>query len=199
MRLSFDDGVALFAVRTCTRWAGWPTASANGGTARAPTTTSTSGSRPPTSAPPVVCSARLRGSSRAIPAGLHAVARAGARQARGARRPAADRSARRQRPAPGPAVQLLHGSAARPEARSAGNPPEVFHRRRDCVLRRHLRDERRDGAARVDGGRARFAAGRRRRDLRAARAQERSRTTRPTPIAISRFIGWRTAWACART
>ena len=67
---------------------------------------------------------------------------------RAARRRAAHRSPHRQRPAPGPAVQLLHGSAERAEADPARHPPEVLHRGRDRVLRRSLRQDRRAGAAR---------------------------------------------------
>ena len=103
---------------------------------------------------------------------LHDVARAGLGQAAAARRSAAHRSPRRQRPASGPAVRLLHGAAARLQADPARHPPEVLHRGRDRVLRRSLRHDRRAGAARADGGRARFAARRRRRDLRRARAPE---------------------------
>ena len=63
---------------------------------------------------------------------------------------------------------MLRGLQADPPR----DPPEVLHRRRDRVLRRSLRQDRRAGAARAAGGGARFAAGRRRRDLRRARAQE---------------------------
>ena len=63
--------------------------------------------------------------------------------------------------------------------------PEVLHGRRDRVLRRALRHDRRAGAARAAGGGARLAARRRRRDLRRARpAQDRARQVR-TPIATS--------------
>ena len=86
--------------------------------------------------------------------------------------PAAHRSPRRQRPAPGSAVRLLHGDAARLQADPSGHPPEVLHRGRDRVLRRSLRHDRRAGAARAAGGRPRFAARRRRGDLRRARAAE---------------------------
>ena len=65
-RLSFEDGVRLFDARICSRSAGWPTASASGGMARAPTSITTCGSRRPTSAKPHACSARSRGCGRAI-------------------------------------------------------------------------------------------------------------------------------------
>ena len=52
---------ACSSAPTCSRSAGWRTASARSGTARAPTTTSTSGSKRPTSASRAACSARSRG------------------------------------------------------------------------------------------------------------------------------------------
>ena len=52
------------------------------------------------------------------------------------------------------------------------HPPEVLHRGRDRVLRGSLRQDRSAGAAGAEGGGPRLAAGRRRRDLRAARAPE---------------------------
>ena len=103
---------------------------------------------------------------------LHDVARAGVGQAAAARPSAADRSPRRQRPASRPAVRLLHGAAARLQTHPARHPPEMLHGRRDRVLRRSLRHDRRAGAARADGGRTRFAARRRRGNLRRARAPE---------------------------
>ena len=42
---------------------------------------------------------------------------------------------------PGFAVRLLPRAAARLQAHPARNAPEVFHRRRDCVLRRYLRQD----------------------------------------------------------
>ena len=87
--------------------------------------------------------------------------------------------------------------AARLQAHPARHPSEVLHRRRDRVLRRSLRHDRRAGAARADGGGPRFAARRRRRDLRRARAPEDLRTTSAAPIAISRFTARRTGSACA--
>ena len=100
---------------------------------------------------------------------------------------------------PGSAVRLLHGAAARLQADPARHPPEVLHRRRDRVLRRSLRHDRRAGAARADGGRPRLAARRRRRDLRRARAQEdRARQVRHR--ALSRHPPHRApARACDRT
>ena len=56
-------------------------------------------------------------------------------------RSGADRGSRRQRPAPGSAVRVLHGDAARPEAHPAVDPLEVFHRGRDRLLRGPLRDD----------------------------------------------------------
>ncbi len=61
VRLTFDDGMRLFDCPDTLLSAGWPIASARSGTARAPTTTSTSGSRRPTSASPAASSARSRG------------------------------------------------------------------------------------------------------------------------------------------
>ena len=58
---------ACFDVPICTRSAGWRTASASGGTWRARTTTSTCGSKRPTSASPAVCSVRSRACSPATP------------------------------------------------------------------------------------------------------------------------------------
>ena len=113
--------------------------------------------------------ARLQPGDRRL---VHDVARAGVRQAAPARRSAAHRSPRRQRPASRPAVLVLPGHAARAEGDPPGHPAEVLHRRRDRVLRRHVRHDRRAGAARADGRGPRFAAGRRRRDLRRARAPE---------------------------
>ena len=104
--------------------------------------------------------------------GVHDVARAGLGQAAAAREPAAHRGARRQRPQPAPAVQLLHGAAARLQAHPAVDSSEVLHGGRDRVLLAALWHERRAGAARAERGRPRFAAGRRRRDLRRARAPE---------------------------
>ena len=78
-------------------------------------------------------------------------------------------------------TELLRGLQADPP----GHSPEVLHRRRDRVLCRSLRHDRRAGAARVDGGGTRFTARRRRRDLRRARApQDRARQVRHA-IAIS--------------
>ena len=130
---------------------------------------------------------------------LHDVARAGLGQAAQPRRPAAHRDPRRQRAAPRPAVRLLHGDAARLQAHPAVDPPEVLHRRRDCVLRRPLRHDRRAGAARAAGRRPRLAARRRRRDLRRRASGARSRTTSATPIATSRSTSSRTASGCAPT
>ena len=113
------------------------------------------------------------------PGRVHDVARAGLGQAALPRASAAHRNPRRQRPAPGPAVRLLHGDAARLQADPPGDPPEVLHRRRDRVLRGSLRHDRRAGAARAHGRRPRFAARRRRRDLRRARPpQDRARQVR---------------------
>ena len=130
---------------------------------------------------------------------LHDVARAGVGQAAPARRPAAHRSPRRQRPSPGSAVLVLHGHAAGLQADPSRNPSEVFHRGGDRVLRRYLRQDRRAGPARTAGSRARFAcpaAAPRSSPIACAR---RSATTSAAPIAISRFTVWRTASACART
>jgi aminodeoxyfutalosine synthase len=55
------------------------------------------------------------------------------------------------------------------------HPPQVLHGRGDRLLRRSLHHDRRAGDARADGGGPRLAAGRRRRDLRAARAPEDQR------------------------
>ena len=198
-RLTLDDGVRLFDVAR----------SARGRLARQPRAREAARrahllqlQHPPRS------DQRLRGELpvllvRAAEAGrpgrLHDVARGGVGQAAAARAPAAHRSPRRQRPASRSAVRLLHGAAARLQADPARHPPEVLHRRRDRVLRRSLRHDRRAGAARADGGRARFAAGRRRRDLRRARAPEDLRTTSAAPIAISTFTASRIGSACART
>ena len=72
----------------------------------------------------------------------HAVGGAGPRPAARPRRRAAHRSPHRQRAAPGPAVQLLHRSAERHEARPPRHSPQVLHRGGDCVLRRPLRQDR---------------------------------------------------------
>ena len=52
------------------------------------------------------------------------------------------------------------------------HPPQGVHRRRDLLLRQEVRDADRGGAGAAARGRPRLAARRRRRDLRAARAQE---------------------------
>ena len=115
-------------------------------------------------------------------------------------RPRADhRSPRRQRPAPGPAVRLLHVAAARVEGDQARHPPEVLHGGGDRVLCRSLRDDRRAGAARVDGGGPGFAAGRRRRGVRRPACGGRSARTSAARIAGSRSTARPTASACART
>ena len=128
--------------------AGSPIASASGGTARAPTTTSTCGSRRPTSASRAACSARSRGckpgDADAYTMSLEQVFD----KLRAARRSAAHRSPRRQRPASRPAVLLLPRPAARAEGDPSRHSSEVLHGRRDRVLRRHVRHDRRAGAAR---------------------------------------------------
>ena len=130
---------------------------------------------------------------------LHDVARTGVGQAAAARHSAADRAAHRQRPQPGSAVQLLHGAAAGIQAHPPRHPPEVLHRRGDRVLRRPVWHERRAGAARADGGGARFAAGRRRGDLRGARAPENlPRQVRRRPVSRHPPAS-RIGWACAPT
>ena len=84
-------------------------------------------------------------------------------------------------------TELLRGFKRDPARHSS----EVLHRRRDRVLRRSLRHDRRAGAARAEGRRARFTARRRRGDFRRARAPRRSATTSATPIGISRSIASR--------
>ena len=81
---------------------------------------------------------------------VHDAARAGLRQTAAARESAAHRNPRRQRPASRSAVFVLHGHAQRAEGDSARHPPEVLHRRRDRVLRRDVRHDRRAGAARAE-------------------------------------------------
>jgi hypothetical protein len=81
---------------------------------------------------------------------------------------------------------------------SGRRSPQVLHGRRDRVLRRSLRHDRRAGAARADGRGARLAARRRGGDLRAARApQDLPRQVRRRPwLSIHRT---RIASACGRT
>ncbi len=199
VRLTSTTASACSMRPICWPSAGSPTASARRGTARAPTTTTTSGSRRPTSASRAVCSARSRGCKPGDPGAYTMSLEEAWDKLRQRGASAAHRSPRRQRPAPGSAVRLLHGAAARLQADPAGHPPEVLHRGRDRVLRRPLRHDRRAGAARADGGRAstrcRAAAPR----SSPSACAGRSRTTSAAPSAISRFIGPRTASACART
>ena len=130
---------------------------------------------------------------------LHDVARTGVRQASAARRPAAHRSARRQRPPSGPAVRVLPRLAARPEAHPSRDPSEVLHRGGDRVLRRDLRHDRRAGPARADGRRTRLAARRRRGDLRRTRAAEDLPRQGGRRSLSRRSIGSRIGSACGRT
>ena len=75
---------------------------------------------------------------------LHDVARRGVAEAARARGSAAHRDPHRQRPAPGAAVLVLRGAARRLQAHQAGRAPEGVHGGRDRVLRRHVRQDRRD-------------------------------------------------------
>ena len=96
----------------------------------------------------------------------------------------ADRSPRRQRSASRAAVRLLPGNAARVQTHPPGRAPEVLHRGRDCVFRGSVRQNRRAGPARADGGGPRLAARGRRRGVRGARAPEdlpRQVRRRPLP------------------
>ena len=100
---------------------------------------------------------------------------------------------------PGSAVRLLRRHAARPEGDPPRHSPEVLHGRRDRVLRRHVRHDRRGGAARADGGGPRLAARRRRRDLRRARAPEDLPRQGRRRSLSRRFTASRTGSGCART
>ena len=92
-------------------------------------------------------------------------------------------------------TDLLSGLEEDPPRHS----PEVLHRGRDRVLRRSLRQDRHAGAGGAQGRRPRFAARRRRGDLRARACARRSATTSATVRATSRSIAPRTASACAPT
>ena len=100
---------------------------------------------------------------------------------------------------PGSAVRLLPGDAARLQAHSSRHPSEVFHRRRDRVLLRSLRHDRRAGAARAARGRPRLAARRRRGRCSRSACAGRSATTSAAPIATSTSTASRTGSACDRT
>ena len=114
--------------------------------------------------------------------------------------PAAHRSPRRQRAA----SRICRSTTTRSCcAASSGSGPDIHLK---CFTAVEIAffadlygDDRRAGAARADGGRARFAAGRRRGDLRRARAPQDRATTSAAPIATSRFTAPRTGSACART
>ncbi len=107
---------------------------------------------------------RLRGEEGRA-ARLHDGARRGGEERRVAAEARA-RGPRRRRAAPRPAVLLLHRHAEGDQAGAAGHPRQGLHRGRGLLLPPPLPQERRGGARRAEGGRARLDARRRGRDLR---------------------------------
>ena len=144
----------------------------------------------------------VRQARRAHAGRAHDEARGGLARARDAHeRPgrAADRGARRQRPASGPAVLVLRGAPARLQAHRPDGAPQVLHRRGDPLLRAALRHDVRRGPREAPRGGPREPPGRRRGDLRRGRApshQPRQGDGRRIPRGPSRRASPR---ACART